>query len=87
MIRVLRCDNRLPIIIWPNPTTMNVRISGLPQGGTIRIMEISGKEVIKVNNTASTEMISIDALPAAVYQVIILDKQGNKVEVQQLVKK
>jgi hypothetical protein len=87
MIRVLRCDNRLPIIIWPNPTTMNVRISGLPEGGTIRIMEISGKEVIKVNNTASTEMISIDALPAAVYQVIILDKQGNKVEVQQLVKK
>jgi hypothetical protein len=87
MVRVLRCDNRLPVIIWPNPTTMSVRISGLPEGGTIRIMEISGKEVIKVNNTAATETISIDGLPAAVYQVMIFDKQGEKVEVQQLVKK
>lgn len=87
MIRVLRCDNRLPVIIWPNPTTMKVQVSGLPEGGSIRIMEISGKEVIKVNNIAATEMISIDALPAAVYQVIIFDKSGNKVDVQQLVKK
>lgn len=87
MVRVLRCDNRLPVIIWLNPTTMNVQVSGLPEGGSIRIMEISGKEVIKIDNVAATETISIDALPAAVYQVMIFDKQGEKVEVQQLVKK
>jgi hypothetical protein len=87
MVRVLRCDNRLPVIIWPNPTTMNIQVSGLPEGGSIRIMEISGKEVIKVDNVAATESISIDALPAAVYQVIIFDKNGEKTEVQQLVKK
>jgi hypothetical protein len=87
MIRVLRCDNRLPILIWPNPTTMKVQVSGLPEGGTIRIMEISGKEVIQVNNIAAVEMIDIDRLPAAIYQVIILNKKGEKVEVQQLVKK
>ncbi|MFA6057573.1 MAG: GEVED domain-containing protein [Taibaiella sp.] len=87
MVRVLRCDNRLPVIIWPNPTTMKVQISGLPEGGSIRIMEVSGKEVIKVDQLAATETISIDALPAAVYQVIILNKNGQKIEVQQLVKK
>jgi hypothetical protein len=87
MIRVLRCDNRLPILIWPNPTTMKAQISGLPMGGTILVSEISGKEVIRVNDIAETETISIENLPSAIYQVIILNKQGEKVEVQQLIKK
>jgi hypothetical protein len=87
MIRVLRCDNHMPILIWPNPTTMNVQISGLPEGGTIRITEISGKEVIRRNNIAVTETISIESLPSAIYQVTILNKNGEKIEVQQLVKK
>ncbi|MFA6058430.1 MAG: T9SS type A sorting domain-containing protein, partial [Taibaiella sp.] len=87
MIRVLRCDNRLPILIWPNPTTMKVQISGLPEGGTIRITEISGKEVMRLNNIAVTEMIGIESLPSAIYQVTILNKNGEKIEVQQLVKK
>jgi hypothetical protein len=43
--------------------------------------------VIKVNNVATTETIDIGGLPASVYQVIIFDKQGEKVDVQQLVKK
>lgn len=87
MIRVLRCDNRLPVLIWPNPTTMKVQISGLPEGGTIQILEVSGKEVIRVHDIAATETISIENLPSAIYQVIIFNKQGEKIEVQQLVKK
>jgi hypothetical protein len=87
MIRVLRCENRIPILIWPNPTTMKVQISGLPEGGTIQIFDVSGKEVIRMNDIAPTESISIENLPSAIYQVTILNKNGEKIEVQQLVKK
>jgi hypothetical protein len=87
MIRVLRCDNRTPILIWPNPTTMNVQLSGLPEGGTIQIFEVSGKEVIRVNDISVTESISIENLPSAIYQVTILNKNGERIEVQQLVKR
>lgn len=87
MTRVLRCDNQSPIIIWPNPTIMKAQVSGLPEGGTIQVVEVSGKEVIRINNTAATETIDIEHLPSAIYQVIIFNKQGEKIEVQQLVKK
>jgi hypothetical protein len=76
MIRVLRCDNRLPIIMWPNPTTMKVQISGLPEAGTIQVFELSGKEVIRVHDISTTEMISIEHLPSAISQVVILNKNG-----------
>ena len=86
MLRVLRCDNRLPILIWPNPAKTQVQVSGLPEGSNIRITDAAGREVSRINNATPTQIVSVESLVPGIYQVIITNNQGGSIEVQKLMK-
>lgn len=86
MIRVLRCDNLRPILMWPNPARTQIQLSGLPEGGSIHVTDASGKEIKRVVHSGATETLLVESLMPGVYQVIIFNKEGIKIEVQRLIR-
>jgi hypothetical protein len=78
-------DNDLQnIMIWPNPATDILYISGVPSGSILNIIDSSGRLVRREIMNASTQAIDIGSLKPVVYYLII--ESGGRVITQKFVR-
>ncbi|HSU28521.1 MAG TPA: T9SS type A sorting domain-containing protein [Chitinophagaceae bacterium] len=57
------------ILIFPNPVTALMTVSGLRIGGIIEMINLLGKAMLRMNVTAQTQTLDVSALPAGIYLV------------------
>ncbi len=58
-----------PLTLWPNPARENVRISGLPTGTAVQLLDATGRVVRTSNEQPETRNVNLRGLPAGVYTV------------------
>lgn len=61
------------INIYPNPTSNSFHITGLHEGSSIAIYSISGKSVLELNHSLTSEEINSAAWPKGIYLIVIHD--------------
>lgn len=71
------CSNEAKIMIFPNPASDNVNISGMEQPCTIRIYDLAGRQVSHFIATQSKEVLDISGYANGSYLLQVLDKSGN----------
>lgn len=70
------CDNNEPVVVlYPNPATDYINVTGLVGPHEIRIINLNGRVVSAMSTTNNTERIDISMLPAAPY---ILQAMNSK---------
>lgn len=62
--------------LYPNPTSDSFQISNLPKNANVRILDHSGKTVIKVYNANENQSFSTTELSAGSYIVLVQSKYG-----------
>ncbi|MFN8303446.1 MAG: PKD domain-containing protein [Saprospiraceae bacterium] len=65
------------VILWPNPTTGELRWRGLPEGEgvTVRVFDALGR--LAAERETPEGFIRLDGLPAGLYQVLLTDERGK----------
>ena len=65
------------VILWPNPTTGELRWRGLPEGEavTVRVFDALGR--LAAERETPEGFIRLDGLPAGLYQVLLTDGRGK----------
>lgn len=62
--------------IYPNPTRGHFTIkTEQGNGGTLRLLDMAGQEVLSVALQSSRQSIAIESIPAGIY-VVVLEQQG-----------
>jgi len=69
-------SNKVNFSLYPNPASDNLTIKSATQIAEVKIMDITGKQVVKVANY-NNENINIAALSAGVYMVSVKDVNNN----------
>ena len=58
-----------PVSLYVTPAA--VRIEGIPHGETVTLYDLSGVQVYSIAASASTAVISTDAIPSGVYYLSV----------------
>lgn len=74
------------VTMYPNPTSAFLSITGLNFSSQIRITDISGKNVAKIDSKRTREEIDLSGYAAGMYAVSILNKETNEVIVEKVIK-
>jgi len=64
------------ILLYPNPTTDKIKITGLHYTATIRVFNLQGQELIN-NIVSSNETISVNWLPRGLYIIKVNSSEGS----------
>lgn len=64
--------------VYPNPGTGSFVLENATAGSTVRLLDMTGKEVYKSITNQERWIIDIPALPAGPYLLSITDKEGNR---------
>ena len=73
--------------VFPNPTTESLTISSARNAQTVELSDLTGKEVLAVENSAQRQVtLNLSHLKAGLYIVRGFDKKGNLLFVKQVVK-
>ncbi|WP_118973256.1 T9SS type A sorting domain-containing protein [Taibaiella koreensis] len=78
-IKQVSFENAGSINIHPNPAKDYVIIDGLAGGETIKLYDATGRMVKEMRPASSSTMVQLDALNEGLYQVSIIDVNGNTV--------
>lgn len=70
---------------YPNPIADKLQLSGMPENGTVHIINMLGIEVLAIKPTAATEVIDVSQLSPGIYMLQVYDATGN-CQVKRLVK-
>ena len=71
------------VTLYPNPASDNVTIdfNSTIQQAAIRVMDVTGKEVLTaVNKNVETVTLNIASLSAGIYQIVIDTEQGKVIK-------
>ncbi|MBL7704089.1 MAG: T9SS type A sorting domain-containing protein [Taibaiella sp.] len=80
------CD-QYAIIIYPNPATNLVTLSGLQSGQTISLINMWGQKFWTSKAKDATHIFSVADLTAGVYLITLTDEAGNILSRNELIKK
>jgi hypothetical protein len=73
-----RCNSKKEIQIFPVPAFSSVTISGVDIGDRIKIYNMTGDSMFsEINTTANKKTINIQSLPAGIYTVRIIARNGT----------
>jgi hypothetical protein len=74
------------VTFYPNPVSdnLNIKVSKLEAGATVRILNLAGLEVISQSLTKALQTVSVAGLPQGIYVVQI--KNGAEISVQKIIK-
>lgn len=85
-VSVLDFSAKATIVVYPNPVSDVLYINFPEQGGSVRLYDISGKEIVAELNGASIhQKINVSSLTAGIYTVLITS--GNVVTTHSIVVK
>jgi hypothetical protein len=65
-----------PVVAYPNPASNQITVNGLSGNGILSVFDAVGRERIRQTITSSQEIIAVNALPAGIYLIRIIE--GNK---------
>jgi hypothetical protein len=65
------------LMVYPNPVVDKLQLTGLPEHGTARMINILGIEVLAVKSPAKEETIDVSKLNPGIYMLQICDTSGN----------
>ena len=83
-LSITEFSNENEITIYPNPTTDFVEISSKEKIRTFALFDLSGKQVMDINNPENK--ISLEGYPAGMYTIKIISEDG-KSETSKIIKK
>jgi hypothetical protein len=63
------------VTVSPNPASNSITVNGLPQKGTISIINACGSTVLLSNATAPSVILDISKLPAGLYIIRFSDQK------------
>ncbi|QQR85990.1 MAG: YHYH protein [Flavobacteriales bacterium] len=58
------------VVLWPNPTSGQLKLSGVSAGTSLRILDVGGMEVISATVDASS-VLSLGQLPVGTYTMLL----------------
>ena len=67
--------NEITMLVYPNPTTGIVHVSGISEGAELKVTDISGRLVHSVKADNSTVILDLSSVRHGVYFIRIDDKQ------------
>ena len=71
-------DLNIPSLnIYPNPATNSITITGISAGNEIRVMDLSGRNVMELRATAEEQTLNIESLSAGMYIIQVGNKIGK----------
>lgn len=76
-VRMLTFDKGTTIDIYPNPATSIVNLSGLSGNEHIYVFDVSGRVVKQLKAESAMVQIPLNNLDQGMYQVKIIDQEGN----------
>jgi len=74
------------VTLYPNPVSdnLNIQVSKLEAGATVKVFTLAGVEVISQRLTKTLQTVSVAGLPQGIYVVQI--KNGAEISVQKIIK-
>ncbi len=74
------------VTLYPNPVSdnLNIKVSKLEAGATVRVFNLAGLEVISQSLAKTLQTVSVAGLPQGIYVVQI--KNGAEIKVQKIIK-
>jgi|GEM_PF-4843521 len=76
-VRQLSFDAAIRISAYPNPVLDKAFITGLEKGMQVTLLNLQGQPLVSQKASGNTLTISMQHLPAAVYQVQVQDETGK----------
>jgi hypothetical protein len=73
------------LTVYPNPVAERLQLTGLPENGTVHLVNILGIEVLALKSLKKSETIDVSRLDAGIYMLQVCDAGGD-CEVKRLVK-
>ncbi|NLU38205.1 MAG: T9SS type A sorting domain-containing protein, partial [Bacteroidales bacterium] len=67
--------NEITMLVYPNPTTGIVHVSGISEGAELKVTDISGRLVHSVKADNSTVILDLSSVRHGVYFIRVDDKQ------------
>lgn len=83
-VEAVSFDGKFPLEIFPNPVSDMLTIKGYE--GAVKIFSAGGKQVASYSDLKQGEKIDMSSLPAGMYILKLIDKDGN-VTVRKVMKK
>jgi len=75
-VSIAQFDPSAALVIYPNPVSDILRLSGLERNTVITILDIHGKKVMRAFPEATTPSLDVSALPDGVY--LLIAENGNE---------
>ena len=69
-----------PLNLYPQPAKNHVVLEGLPQGGRLVVMDMSGKPCLSLPHTQTTVILDVSDLPVGMFVLRVSDAQGQILE-------
>ena len=66
-----------PLNLYPQPAKNHVVLEGLPQGGQLVVMDMSGKPCLSLQHTQTTAILDVSDLPVGMFILHVSDAQGQ----------
>ena len=62
-----------PLVVYPNPATNQITVSGLSGNGILSLFDVVGKERLRQTITSDKEIITVSTLPSGIYLIRIVE--------------
>ncbi len=84
--RILHFSNQATFVLQPNPAGNQVRLDGMAENSSIKIMDAAGRTVLQQKLTGTATSLSLETLTPGHYQVVLYNAEGAFIGAQKLVK-